>query len=184
MLTPARSLALVSLFLVSLTVFACSTKKSAPPGATPTTAPTPADATAIRGVDFASVPAVAALVSQFAGQVDNHAVVYADLTGDGREDAVVPIASGGTMGNVAYVVLMLRNGRAAPILTRTVDKASRSGLQMNVVDGRLVESVGEYGPEDPLCCPSQLRKTYFRWDGANLQVEREETVKNPNQPKQ
>ena len=48
-----------------------------------------------------------------------------------------------------------------------------------IEDGKLVEYSGEYGPQDPNCCPSVLRKTYFRWDGRKLQVEKEEKVPNP-----
>ena len=37
--------------------------------------------------------------------------------------------------------------------------------------------VGVMGPSDPLCCPSELRTTTFRWDGNHLQVESETTQK-------
>lgn len=114
------------------------------------------------------------------GSVDARAIVYADLTGDGRDEAVVPIGSGGTLGNLAYLVFTLRSGSPAVILSRTLDRSSAGGLGIDVQEARLVETVGEFGPEDPLCCPSQLRKTYFRWDGARLQVEREERTSTPS----
>jgi hypothetical protein len=44
---------------------------------------------------------------------------------------------------------------------------------MAAEEGVLHESRGVYGAEDPLCCPSQLRETTFRWDGDALQVDEE-----------
>jgi hypothetical protein len=173
----------LSLLVVATIALACGTVGE-PEERTPAPRQTPADAGAIRAIEFQTVPAVEAVMRQFgAVSVDREAVIYADLTQDLREEAVIPIATGGTQGNVAYVVLTLRSGTAQAILTRTVDRTTRSGLKMHIEDGRLIETVGVYGPEDPLCCPSQLRVTYFRWDGNTLQVEREETVPNPTRPR-
>jgi hypothetical protein len=135
-------------------------------------------------VNVAQMPEVQTLLRQLGAgtSVDTTAVVYVDVTGDRREEAAVPIDSGGTLGNVAYAVLTLRSGAPALILTRTLD--SVSGITMFVEDGRLIETRGEFGPEDPFCCPSRLRRTTFRWDGSMLQVEGEEIVANPAGPKQ
>jgi len=83
------------------------------------------------------------------------------------------------LGNLAYLVFTLRDSAPTLVLSRTVDRATAGGLRMAVEDDKLVETAGEFGPEDPLCCPSLLRKTTFRWDGTRLQVEREEKVPNP-----
>jgi hypothetical protein len=97
---------------------------------------------------------------------------------------VVPITSGGTLGNIAYVVLTLRSGKAQQILTRRLDRGSAGGLMMSLQDGKLVETTAVYGAEDPLCCPSTLKLTTFRWDGSQLQVEREEQQVATPGPKQ
>jgi hypothetical protein len=120
------------------------------------------------------------LVAQLgSGDVDSAATLYADLTGDRREEAVVPVSSQGTLGNIAYVVLRLDSGKPKVVLTRTLDKTSAGGLQMAVEDGILVETRAIYGPEDPFCCPSKLRETTFQWDGSQLQVESEAVVQQP-----
>jgi hypothetical protein len=151
----------------------------------PVARPTPADAAAIRQFDLEQAPAVQNTLRQLGGgDIVPAEVVYADLTGDQREEAVVPVSSGGTLGNVAYLVLSLRNGQPEAILNRTVDRSSAgSGLRMTLEEGKLVETVGVFGPEDPFCCPSMLRKTTFRWDGSRLQVEGEQLVQAPNAPK-
>lgn len=117
------------------------------------------------------------------GAVDSPAVLYADLTGDLREEAVVPVSSQGTLGNIGYLVYTLADGDPEVILTRTVDRSSASGLQMAVEDGVLMETRGVYGPDDPFCCPSQLRQTTFQWDGSRLQVETEQLVQQDPGPK-
>ena len=148
--------------------------------------PPPSDAAAIRGVDFTQNAELQTLLRQLGGgSLDQRAIIYGDVTGDRREEAAVPVDSGGSLGNVAYAVFTLRAGTPSLILSRTLDRSSGGGLVMAIEDGRLVETSGQFGPEDPFCCPSQLRKTSFRWDGSRLQVEREETIANPaGRPKQ
>jgi hypothetical protein len=142
---------------------------------------TPADTASIRQLDLTAAPATQSLLRQLAsGAVDEAGTIYADLTGDLREEAVVPVTSQGTLGNVAYIVLWLDAGKPEPILTRTLDRSAQNGLMMSVQDGILLESAGVYGDDDPFCCPSLLRVTSFRWDGALLQVEREERVAQPS----
>jgi hypothetical protein len=142
---------------------------------TPAEPSLPHDADAIRGANIVQAPDVQAALRQVgSGSIDAASILFADVTGDRREDAVVPISSGGSLGNIAYVVLTLKSGTPTLALTRTLDRGTAGGLRMAVDDGKLVETAAEYGPQDPLCCPSVLRKTYFRWDGSKLQVEREE----------
>jgi hypothetical protein len=142
---------------------------------------TPTDAASIRQLDLSAAHATQTLLQQLAsGAVDEAGTIYADLTGDLREEAVVPVTSQGTLGNIAYIVLRLDAGKPEPILTRTLDRSARNGLKMSVENGILLESAGVYGDDDPFCCPSLLRVTSFRWDGALLQVEREERVAQPS----
>jgi hypothetical protein len=137
----------------------------------------PADADVIRGVNLNNEKDVQAALSKFGGgSVAQNEIAYADLTGDLREEAIIPITSGGTMGNIAYLVLSPATGGTDLILTRTMDRNSASGLNMEVENGELVEYIGEYGPEDPMCCPSVLRRTTFKWDGSKLQAAGESRI--------
>lgn len=150
--------------------------------------PTPHDAAAIRRVDLTKEPAIETTLRQLgSGEVAVREVLYADLTGDGLEEAVVPITSGGTVGNIAYVVVTMPKTQPSVILTRRLERGSAGGLKMALdsTSGRpvLIETAAEYGDEDPFCCPSVLRRTSFRWDGSQLQVEREEKTPAPANPK-
>jgi hypothetical protein len=95
------------------------------------------------------------------------------------------------VGNIAYLVFTLKHDAqldsATVILTRRLEQSSAGGLRMAVETstGRavLVETAAVYGDEDPFCCPSVLRRTTFRWDGSQLQVEREENTQTPGNPK-
>jgi hypothetical protein len=137
----------------------------------------PTDASAIRNVDFEGLPEAQTMIQQLGGgEVEGGAVLFADLTGDQREEAVVPVTSQGTLGNVGYLVLTMDSGKPRVVLTRTIDRSTASGLKMTAEDGVLLETRGVYGNEDPLCCPSQLRETTFRWDGSVLQVGEEKLV--------
>lgn len=172
-------------FLLSCTALvalACGTPANDEPDGTPTPEPTPADFAAIRDIELEALPDTEALLQRLgSGRVAADEVIYTDLTGDKRDDAVVPITSDGTLGNIAYLVFTLESGRPALILSRTLDRTTPSGLVMGLDDsGALRESTGVYAAEDPLCCPSELRLTTFHWDGTTLQVAGERKVAQPN----
>ena len=158
---------------------ACGSGGNGANGSPPRVPPTPADAAKIRGVDLSKTNDVKNMLRQLgSGTLATRETLYVDVTGDQREEAFVPISSGGTLGNLAYLGFTLKGDKPALILTRTLDRSNAGGLRLLFEDGKLVEYSGEYGPQDPNCCPSVLRKTYFRWDGSRLQVEKEEKVPN------
>ena len=125
-----------------------------------------------------------ALAQAGSGRIEPSTIVYGDVTGDLREEALVPESSGGTLGNVAYLVFTASGSNASLVLTRTPDRGNAGGLKMTIEDGVLIESAAEFGPSDPLCCPSVTRRTSFRWDGSKLQVLREDRVQATPGPKQ
>lgn len=48
-------------------------------------------------------------------------VLYVDLTGDGIEESVVPNDLGGTLGNIARIVVFMLETDPAIILTRRLE---------------------------------------------------------------
>lgn len=170
-------LAVVAL-AATLLLAACGEEEAAgdrltptPSVATPTTPPS-AD---IRDVDFSGVADVRQAVEAVGGDLSLLEVVYGDLTGDGADEAVVLIPSGGTMGNIGFLVYTMEGSDLRLLLDRL-------GIWVAVeIEGKqLIQVQPLYSADDPECCPSQLKRTYYEWDGSALVVDREETVDNPD----
>ena len=132
----------------------------------------------IRTLDLSNVADVRSVAASTGGQYVQTSVLYADLTRDGVDEAVVPISSGGTLGDVAFLVLTPAGDGTRTLLKETPAGGS-GGLAVSVVDGRIVMTQPVYGPDDPQCCPGTLRKTTYAWDGATFAVESVKMEVNP-----
>jgi heat shock protein HslJ len=110
-----------------------------------------------------------------AGLVDHFALI-GDLDGDDREETAVLLwESSGGSGTRLYLAVMGRRHRAIVNLGTTLvgDRVQvRSG---GIRDGRIELEVVQTGPEDAMCCPSQLATR--RWAlGEGGLVESEATI--------
>ena len=96
------------------------------------------------------------------------AVLCFDFTRDGRLDLAVTIASGGTAGDVGFVVFRATAGGWRVALARDGYK-----LGLFRVGGDVVSSQPVYRKKDPNCCPTggfdHLR---FHWNGVRFVVAR------------
>ena len=164
-----------------------SSDKTATPRATSTSSATGAAGTAqagktpsvdIRSLDIEKLPDVAALLLDTSGGFSKDDVLYADLTGDGSDEAVVPISSGGTMGDIAFIVLMADGNDTKTLLKEY--PSDQSGLSVAVQDAKVVMTQPVPGPDDPFCCPSFLKKTTYGWNGYAMALEGVTTDPNPN----
>lgn len=133
----------------------------------------------IRDVDLTEQADVQAMLRRVGGEVVPADVLYADLTGDGLEEAVVPIFSGGTAGNLAFLVLSYQEDGLGAILSKVPEGGS---VRVSLKEGQLVESQPVYQEGDVPGFPTQIRNIYYKWDGEKLAVEREETVPSPHAP--
>lgn len=175
-----RSLSLAVLLALVALAAACNDGDETPsasptPLSTATATPIPATPTPvsdIRDEDLTQHPALQDLLAA-GGEVDGSRIIYVDLTEDGVDDAIVPISSGGTGGDLAVVVLGYGPDGLEELL-RVLPRETRS-IRAKVEEGQLVTTEGVYGPNDALCCPSQILTTWYGWDGSALVVEREET---------
>lgn len=95
------------------------------------------------------------------GAASKSEVLYADLTGDGKEEAVVPLYSGGSAGDVAVAIYGYDAHGALSLLYY------RTGQHLLVAlkSGQLELTEPIYGPNDPNCCPSGKKVSVVRWDG-------------------
>lgn len=127
----------------------------------------------LRDVDFSAPPFASDLIRQAGGgEVPRERVRYVDLTGDGVEEAVVVVDSGGTLGEIAVGVF-----KAAG---QGIDLAyfRKLGGRVDVRGRALVVIEAAPSPGDPECCPSGLRETTVEWRGAGFEVTSERVVSN------
>jgi hypothetical protein len=178
-----RLLVVVAATAVAVSVVACGEEKPGevtpvitPTVAEPTVTATGVPSTEIRDVDFSEVAEVRERLESIGGQLVREDIQYADLTVDGEEEAIVPLFSGGTAGNIALWVYGYVDDRLEVLLSRP----QAYKIFARVEDGTVVLVEPVYGPNDPNCCPSQLTNTYYEWDGSELALVREETIDNPN----
>lgn len=136
-------------------------------GATPTAAPD------IRQVDFSKHPVMERYLNGAGGEIDPTAIIYGDLTGDGVEEAVVPVGSGGEGGNIAIFVFGYGAGGLAALIRMLPQGSS---IQAEIEDGQVVTTEPVFGASDPLCCPSELRKNTYGWNGTDMAQTGSETV--------
>lgn len=135
--------------------------------ATPPREPTPA--VDIREINVAAMVEVQAVLTGNGGTIVQADVVYADVTGDGFDDAIVPVSSGGTLGYVGFFVITPEGEKGRILLQEFPTQAA--GLTVTVVGERIEMLQPAPGPDDPECCPSFLRRTIYGWNGNALAVE-------------
>jgi hypothetical protein len=126
----------------------------------PTTA-LPSDA--IRSLNLDDAASVQEFASEIGGTYVQANVLYADVTGDEVEDAIVPLSSDGSLGDVGFIVVTLE-GEGDVVEALRYD-AREFGVSARIEDGKLVAVEPVPGPDDPFCCPSQIRTTTWVGDG-------------------
>ena len=124
-----------------------------PPGA-------PATGASLREVDFTDAALAAELINRAGGgEIVPERTVFEDLDGDGVEEAVVIVESGGTAGDLAAGIF--RSTADGPELAYFAQSGGRVEVRVGVV----IFQSGIWGPDDPGCCPSQLREVGVGWNG-------------------
>ena len=183
---PGRGLRFAAALLpILLLAFAAGCDEGTSGEATPTVpatteeatlTPMPATATAspdIRQQDLTEQPGLREFLNSAGGEVVPDAIMYADLTGDRAEEAVVSVSSGGEGGDIAIFVFGYGPTGLQELLRVLPENRS---LRADVIDDTLTVTEPVFGPDDPLCCPSKLRKTTYEWNGSKLVVATQETV--------
>ena len=153
---------------------------SAPATAAPSAIVTAGSATStlgIRALDVKAVPDVQKALTATGGQIVQSSIIYTDVTGDGIDEAIVPISSGGTLGDVGFFVLTPTNTGTTTLLKEFPPDSP--GLAVAVVSGKIVMTQPVPAPDDPNCCPSFLRHTTYSWNGSALAIESVTTDPNP-----
>lgn len=117
---------------------------------------------------------------------------YADLTGDGSEEAIVSVgALFNPNGSYACIFVYTMRGNVLKLLWfhETGDRANGGLRNVRVIDDALVieqydlkfnASKGRYEDEAALCCPKRFIRSYYKWNGRTLQKTGSETLPNVN----
>jgi hypothetical protein len=104
---------------------------------------------------------------------------FADVTGDGKSDALVRVMTGGAAGAVAVYVLSTdgTTGSDLKVVMRN-QRLYRATLKVNDAHN-LVVRVPVYLAGDTMCCPSRARDRTYAWDAKAKQLRRISMVEFP-----
>lgn len=103
-------------------------------------------------------------------QTDQKSILFADISGDGQNEAIIWVSSGGTAGNLGLLVYTAANH--TPVFADSLAGYNIGG----VADGnqlKVIEPI--YNGWEPNCCPSGYFETRYRLQANKLtQVSRDE----------
>ena len=106
--------------------------------------------------------------------VDKDRILFMDMSGDGQEEAIISVFSGGTAGNLGLLIYSAVNN--APVMTAYLPGYKIGGT----ADGdalKVIEPI--YQGWEPNCCPSGLFVTRYRLqDGKLATLSRDEQPLN------
>lgn len=125
--------------------------------------------------------AIKQLLRSDGGFVDK-GVVFRDVTGDKRSDAVVRVNGGGAAGVVAVYVFSTanrKNGKLRAIFrSQSLTRAST-----RVLKGVVSYRTARYEPGDELCCPARITQSTLGWnaDERRMRVVERVTFEPPPQ---
>ncbi len=136
--------------------------------------PTATPARNIRDVDLTAQQEIVDFQTGAGGEIDADRIIYADLTGDGTDEAIVPVGSGGESGDIAVFVFGFGEGEEPEELLRA--QPAETGMMVSITNAQLVTEEGAFAPGDPFGVPSQILRRHYSWDGQSLVIEREERM--------
>jgi len=91
--------------------------------------------------------------------------VFADLTGDGKSDAVVTVDNGGVAGGVAAYVLSAEGSAKGDLRVMLRSQSLYQG-RVRVSGGTLTIAEPLWSRGDDVCCPRRASERDYAWDAA------------------
>jgi hypothetical protein len=90
-------------------------------------------------------------------------ITFADLTGDGRSDAIVLVETGGVAGAVALYVFST-DGEAQDSDLRVVYRSQRLyRVSAEVDNAELIVRTPRFAEGDDVCCPAKIVQRTYTW---------------------
>jgi hypothetical protein len=108
-------------------------------------------------------------------------IAFADLTGDGRSDAVVLVDNGGVAGAVALYVFST-DGEAEESDLRAVYRSQRLyRASVEIASGRLIVRTPRFTEGDDVCCPAKIVERTYAWNDGDktLRLRSSEEMEGP-----
>jgi len=108
-------------------------------------------------------------------------IEFADLTGDGRSDAIVLVETGGVAGAIALYVFST-DGEAEDSDLRAVYRSQRLyRATAEVAGATLVMRIPRYVGGDDLCCPAKVVERVYVWSSTakTLRLRSSREVRGP-----
>jgi hypothetical protein len=155
-----RSSALLAVLVASLAVVPAATAEPTPSQKTFTT---------LLQRDAGTSAGVKRLLRTKAGFVDPRSG-FVDVTGDGRQDALVLVSTGGAAGDVALYVFSTHGQAASDKQTQLkvlfrLQSLYRATLRVSGTTISVTEPL--YAPGEDLCCPAKVRTRDYGFDPAH-----------------
>jgi len=108
-------------------------------------------------------------------------ITFADLTGDGRSDAIVLVETGGVAGAVALYVFST-DGEAEDSALRVVYRSQRLyGVTAKVANVELIVRTPRFVEGDDVCCPAKIVERTYAWSAGSKTL-RQRTSRELNGP--
>jgi len=112
---------------------------------------------------------------QSGGGFVDRGVVFRDLTGDKRDEAVVRVHSGGAAGVVAVYVFSTANRKGGKL--RAIFRSqSLMRASTRVLKGVVSYRTSRYDPGDEQCCPARLTQSTLAWNADERRMRVSERV--------
>jgi hypothetical protein len=125
--------------------------------------------------DAKTTAAVKGLLSDGGGFVAPD-IVFADITGDGRSDALVLVETGGVAGAVA-LYLFSTDGEAADSPLRAVFRSQRLyRASVEPAGDSLKIRTPHFAQGDDVCCPAKILQRTYQWSAAAKTMQRRSSV--------
>ena len=121
--------------------------------------------------DDATSKDVKSMLRSGRGFVEPHPA-FADVTGDGKADALVRVMTGGAAGAVAVYVLSTDGTKSSNLrVVMRNQRLYRATVKVNDAHN-LVVRVPVYAAGDALCCPSRARDRTYAWNAKAKEMRR------------
>jgi heat shock protein HslJ len=96
-------------------------------------------------------------------------IAFGDLDGDGVEDAAVILVTDPGGSGTFYDLAAIRNRNGKPEHVSTASLGDRAEIRaFSIETGQVIIEMVTHGPDDPMCCPTQIVRNTYALEGDTL----------------